>query len=235
MTDPLPRIDRRTPTDKPIDFASGAIVLIDKPLGVTSFRVVARVRRATGVKKVGHAGTLDPLASGLLIVAVGRQATKRVSEFQELPKTYTGEIRFGAKTKTLDAEAEPYDFRPTDDLTLDSIRRAAEGFVGEIEQIPPMFSAVHHKGKKLYTLARKGVEVEREPRRAYVERFEIASYDPPVARFETTGAKGLYVRTLAADLGEALGCGAYLQSLRRAQIGPHRVSDALTLEEFERR
>ena len=207
----------------------GGVLLVDKPVDWTSFDVVKKVRGTLRVKKVGHAGTLDPLATGLLILCSGKM-TKQIDRYQALRKTYIGSMRLGAETASFDAATEPVNPRPYHEVTRSDIERAAERFTGDISQIPPMYSAVQIKGTRLYTLARKGKTVEREPRQVTVHRFQISSYEPPDAGFEVECSKGTYVRTLAHDLGADLGCGAYLTALRRTSIGEFSVGDAWTIE-----
>ncbi|MBE2279232.1 MAG: tRNA pseudouridine(55) synthase TruB [Ignavibacteriaceae bacterium] len=224
-------ISKQTITGSEIDFEGGTAVLIDKPLEWTSFRVVAEVRKLTGVKKVGHAGTLDPKATGLLIVCTGKM-TKRIIEFQDLDKTYTGTIKLGESTPSMDSETEVNSVMDYSGVTLKDIIEASKDFSGNILQIPPMYSAVSFKGKKLYKLARKGKTVEREPREVTVHKFEILSYNPPFINFELKCSKGTYVRSIASDLGTKLGCGAYLSSLRRTYIGEYSSEDAFEPAEF---
>ncbi len=207
----------------------GGILLVDKAADWTSFDVVKKVRNLFGLRKVGHAGTLDPSATGLLILCSNRH-TSKVHEYQELPKEYIGTMKFGWVTDSLDAETEEKDPRPTDHITEAILREAALRFVGEIEQIPPMYSALKKNGKRLYTLARKGETVEREPRRVQVYNFTINDVRLPLVDFTVTCSKGTYVRSLVHDLGQALGTGAYVCALRRTAIGDYRVEDAWTID-----
>ena len=213
------------------DFVTGETLLIDKPLHWSSFKVVHKLRQIIGVKKIGHAGTLDPLASGLLIICTGKK-TKQISTFQDLQKTYTGTITLGGITASMDSEMEVTDIKPFDQITEEEIYAAKKYFEGEIEQTPPMYSAVNYGGKKLYELARKGKTVVRSSRTITVYNFLITKIDLPKIDFEITCSKGTYIRVLAHDLGKKLGCGAYLSSLRRTAIGDFSVSDALTVEEL---
>ncbi len=208
----------------------GALLLIDKPLHWTSFDVVAKVRRTLGIKKVGHAGTLDPLATGLLILCLGK-GTKLAEKVQATEKEYTGTIRFGATTPTEDAEGEEQNLQPYDHLTPDAIREAAESFLGESLQTPPMFSARKVGGKRLYKLARQGKEVERPAKPITIREIEIGKVELPYADFRVVCTKGTYIRSLARDIGERLGTGAYLAGLRRTRSGPFRVEDAAGMEE----
>lgn len=236
MTDlpPIIRSGRFADFDPESIGPEGALLLVDKPLEWTSFDVVAKVRRATGIRKIGHAGTLDPLATGLLVVCIGR-ATKRADEFQAGEKEYTGRFHLGATTPTDDAEGEPEGVVPVDHLTPEEIDRAAESFLGESLQIPPMFSARKVGGKRLYKLARKGIEVERPARPVTIRSFEITSIDLPSVSFRIVCSRGTYIRSIARNLGERLGVGAYLAELRRIRSGEFSVDDAVTIEELTTR
>lgn len=224
-------ITRSVTNYQEIDFAAGQTILVDKPLELTSFDVIYRLRRFLHIKKIGHAGTLDPKATGLLIVCTGK-STKKIDSYMGLPKEYTGTIVLGEQTPSMDTETEVHIRMETGHITLEMIAKAVEELTGEIEQIPPMYSAVAKNGTRLYSLARQGKTIEREPRKVVVEEFEITGYSSPVVSFRVVCSKGTYVRVLAHDLGEKLGCGAYLSSLRRTAIGDFRVEDALTIEEF---
>jgi len=204
------------------------ILLIDKSPGPTSFDVVRRVKGLLKVRKVGHLGTLDPFATGLLVLCLG-QATKLAPFLMGEPKTYEAIIRLGVATDTQDLTGEV--IAHSDKLPEpEEVFAAAARFVGEIEQIPPMYSAVHHQGQRLYKLARRGQEVERRPRPATIHRLEVVKLALPEVAVTVTCSAGTYIRTLAADLGAALGCGGHLTALRRLAAGPFRVEDALTLE-----
>jgi tRNA pseudouridine55 synthase len=207
------------------------LLLIDKPAGPSSFEVVRRVRRALKVRKAGHLGTLDPFATGLLPLALG-EATKLAPYLMDAAKTYLARLKFGEETDTLDPTGavmarcghlpEPED-----------IPRAAARFVGEIEQMPPRFSAVHYEGERLYKLARQGMAVQPAPRRVVVHRLEVRDVALPEAVIEVTCGKGTYIRALAADLGKALGSCAHLTALRRLAVGRFRVEAALPLAELD--
>lgn len=212
-----------------IDPFDGAL-LIDKPPGPTSHDVVAAIRKRTQVKKVGHCGTLDPNATGLLVVLLGR-ATKLSEKLMADDKTYEGAIQLGVATNSYDADGEIVATKPVPPLTLESLNEAAAAFVGDHLQVPPMVSAVKKDGVPLYKLARKGIEVERKPRLVHIFAYSFSSYEPPVGQFRVACTKGTYVRTLAHDLGEKLGCGAHLASLRRTVSGSFEVAGALKLEE----
>lgn len=206
----------------------GTVLLVDKPVGFSSFQIVRLLQKK--YSKVGHAGTLDPFASGLLILLINR-ATKQFDNIQTRDKEYTGEILLGTVTDTYDitgAETGTHE-DINGDMTLSELNRIASRFVGEIEQIPPRFSALKYHGKKLYQLSRKNQKVEIKPRKVQVRSFRILDFDPPVLRFDTVVGKGAYIRSLAHDLGNAMGCGATLLSLRRTRIGEHNVAEAMKL------
>lgn len=210
------------------------VLMLLKPSGMTAHDLVEFVRKKLGMQRVGHTGTLDPLAAGLMLLCLGRAT--RLSEFLSgLDKVYRFELVFGVKTKTQDAEGEIIEINPTDELTFENLEKILSKFVGEIEQIPPMLSALHYQGKRLYQLARNGVEVERNPRKVQIYRLTLLKWwDKPVKRalIEVHCSRGTYIRTLASDIGDALGCGAYQHFLVRTQIGPFKSEEALTLEEF---
>lgn len=215
------------------DFTNGEVILIDKDLHASSFNVVYKLRKITGIKKIGHAGTLDPLATGLLVICTGKK-TKEISHFQDLKKVYSGKIVLGKRTASMDAETDVIEEHDTSDITLEKIISVKEAFVGKIEQTPPMYSAVKYKGKSLYKYARKGVEIERNSRPVEIYDFEISNYVNPEIHFRISCSKGTYIRVIANDLGEKLGCGGYLKELRREAIGQHNVNDAFTIKEFEK-
>jgi tRNA pseudouridine55 synthase len=213
--------------------APDGLAVVDKEAGWTSHDVVAKARGILGTKKVGHSGTLDPDATGVLLLGVGR-ATRLLRFLNDLPKTYVGEVVLGLETSTLDASGEPTARWDMSSVTLEEVLAEVPQFVGEIEQVPPMVSAVKVDGKRLYELAREGKEVEREPRKVTVHRFEVAPTDDPlVYRIEVGCSSGTYIRTLAADLGTALGGGAHLRNLRRTAIGPHTLAEARPLDQVE--
>jgi tRNA pseudouridine55 synthase len=205
------------------------LLLLDKPKGMTSHDVVDVVRRSLGTRKVGHAGTLDPMATGLLLVGVGR-ATRLLRFFGDLPKTYEGTARLGVETDTLDADGTVVRSSPVD-VSRAEVEAAAARLVGESMQRPPAYSAVKVGGRKLYEAARAGETVEAAPRSIRVDAFEVRSFDGRDLEFVVTCSGGTYVRVLAADVGAALGCGAHLTSLRRTAIGPYRVEDAVEPQE----
>ncbi len=210
-------------------FAQGKVFLIDKPLEWTSFDVVRKIRSQVKIKKVGHAGTLDPLATGLLIVCTGH-FTKKINEYMAKEKEYTGTFTLGAITPTYDLESEPVDHRPYEHLSADDIKAATARFTGVIQQIPPAHSAIKQNGKRVYELARKGIEVKLEPRTVTIDTFEITAIEGNKVQFRVVCSTGTYIRSLAHDFGQALGCGAYLSALRRTRIGEFSVEDAMTME-----
>ncbi len=208
------------------------LAVVDKPGGCTSHDVVGRCRRIFGQRKVGHGGTLDPDATGVLLVGLGR-ATRLLRYLTALPKSYEGEIVLGAATSTLDDSGEVLATYDMSGLCLEDIRTAAARFVGDIEQVPPMVSAVQIGGRRLYELARAGIEVERAPRPVTVSRFDVSTGpEPGVFRIEVDCSSGTYVRSLAADVGSALGGGAHLRRLRRTAVGPFAVEGATSLDDL---
>jgi len=224
-------IKKRTNNLSDCDFYSGETVLLDKPLNWTSFDVVSKIRNAVGVKKVGHTGTLDPMATGLLIICTGKK-TKEISSFQDLEKTYTGSILLGKRSRSMDLETELIGNEDLSSIKDEDIYDARDKFMGNILQVPPMFSAIKFKGKSLYNIARKGKTIELKPREVNVSKFEILEINKPYVKFEITCSKGTYIRSIANDLGEELGCGGVLSSLRRTAIGNFFVNDALSIDEF---
>ncbi len=216
-----------------LDPSGPAAVLVDKPKGCTSFDVVRAVRRHVAARKVGHAGTLDPMATGLLIVLVGRGATKRQQHFMGLPKSYEGTLRLGDTTPSYDAETEVDRRRPWQHVTGALLEEARASLTGEIVQRAPMYSAVKVGGERLYKKARPGETVERPPRYVTVHTFALTGRDGPDVRFRVDCSKGTYIRSLAHDLGQAVDAGAHLTALRRAAIGPYRAADAWPLDALE--
>lgn len=208
------------------------LLIIDKPGGMTSHDVVARVRRATGEQSVGHLGTLDPMATGVLPLMLGKY-TRLAQFFNASGKTYAGTIRFGFATDTYDAEGQPVGEVQTAALTLEAIRAEAARFAGEIEQMPPPFSAKKVQGKPAYKLAREGKTPELKPARITVDAFTIDGLEGDTARFAMAISSGGYVRSIAHELGRLLGCGAHLASLRRTAAGPFTLAQSLPLEEAE--
>lgn len=219
------------------DFVEGEVILIDKPLHWTSFDVVKKIRYAlqkkTGIKKlkVGHAGTLDPLATGLLIICTGKK-TKTIDKIQELEKEYTGSIRLGATTPSSDLETEIDHESDISGLTNEKIKETAADFIGEMDQVPPAFSAKKIDGKRAYLLAREGKEVEMNPKRIKIFAFEIRGINLPYVDFCIRCSKGTYIRSIARDFGEKLGVGGHLTELRRTKTGNYQVENAFSVEGF---
>lgn len=214
-------------------YLDGKVVLFDKPLKWTSFDAVKKVRILTRVSKVGHAGTLDPLATGLLIVCTGK-FTKKINEYMGMEKEYTGTFTLGATTASYDLETEPENLKDTSHLTEDMIHAATHAFTGPIMQVPPAHSAIKKDGKPVYLAARKGLEVKLEPRPVTIHAFEIEKIELPIVHFRVVCSTGTYIRSLAHDFGAALGVGGYMSSLRRTRIGIFKVEDAYTVESFEK-
>jgi len=224
-------ITKKISNDYVPNFLEGEIILIDKPFKKTSFDVIYKIRKVINVKKIGHAGTLDPMATGLLIVCTGKK-TKEISSFIGLDKTYTGIISLGKTTPSFDLETEFNSEKNFYYVTEEMIYNTRNGFLGASTQIPPMYSAVKKNGKALYKFARKGIEVERKPREIFISKFEINKIELPDIHFEITCSSGTYIRVIANDFGEKLGCGAYLKSLRRTRVGNFNVEDAFQIDEF---
>ncbi len=204
-------------------------LLVDKPVGPTSHDIVDRIRRHFRIPKVGHAGTLDPNASGLLIILLGR-GTKLSERLMADDKVYEGTIKLGEATDSYDADGAIIESKPVPTLTLADLNNAAAQFIGDQMQIPPMVSAVKKDGVPLYKLARKGIEVERKPRLIHIYSFAFSNYEAPIATFRMACTKGTYVRSIAHELGQKLGCGAHLATLRRVVSGKFDVTDAIALE-----
>jgi tRNA pseudouridine55 synthase len=212
-------------------FAEGELLLVRKPAGWTSFDVVHRISRMFGIKKVGHAGTLDPLATGLLIVCTGKK-TKILGTFVGLEKEYDAEMTLGGRTESFDAATPVIEAKSTEGIDESRVLAVLREFTGTRLQVPPMWSAVSVKGKRLYKYAREGVEVQRPPREIVVQSIVPLLVRVPVVRFSVTCSKGTYIRSLVNEMGERLGCGAYLSALERTRIGPYRLADSVTIEEL---
>lgn len=208
------------------------VLLVDKPKGLTSHDVVYRLRRKLGMKKIGHAGTLDPMATGLLIMLIGK-ATRISQYLMSVDKGYEGEATLGVVTDSQDAEGEVMETRPVPPLTEAQVREAMKGFLGDQYQTPPMHSAIKIDGVPLYKIARKGGEVEREPRFIRVMAFDLADFSSPRLAFRLQCTKGTYVRTIAHDLGQKLGCGAHLSALRRTASGQFNLGQCIALDALE--
>ena len=221
-------------------FVDGNLLLINKPLKWTSFQVVNKIRwlikKQYGIKKikVGHAGTLDPLAEGLLIVCTGKM-TKRIIEFQNLNKTYTGKFYLGASTPSFDLETEISEKKSIDHLNDDIIQQATTEFKGKILQTPPIYSAIKHKGKKLYEFARKGETVKIKSREVFIYEFLISKINLPEINFKISCSKGTYIRSLANDYGTKLNFGAHLKELKRTAIGDYKLENSISIEDFEKK
>ncbi len=216
------------------NFLEGESFLIDKPIRWSSFKVIHEIRKVIGVKKVGHAGTLDPMATGLLILCSGKK-TKEISSFQDLKKTYAGKFKLGESTPSMDKETEVTETKEYSHIGETEIFAATKKFTGEIQQLPPMYSAVNYQGKKLYQYIRKGQTVPREPRNVSVYSFKIGKVELPFIEFEIVCSKGTYIRVIADDMGKELNCGAHLFELRRTAIGDFSVDDAFSVQSFRDR
>jgi len=211
-----------------------SILLINKPYNWTSFDVVKYIRKALGGEKIGHAGTLDPLATGLLILCTGKM-TKKISEIQDADKEYTGTFTLGAVTASYDLETEPSDQKDTSGIDSDKINAIIQKFIGEIDQVPPPHSAVKIGGRRAYAMARNEEIFEMKPKKVLVSEFEITRVNLPEVNFRIVCGKGTYIRSIANDFGKALGCGAYLSSLCRTRIGKYFLKDSLEPSEFSRK
>ncbi|HWN94157.1 MAG TPA: tRNA pseudouridine(55) synthase TruB [Methylomirabilota bacterium] len=215
------------PEITPLDGA----ILVDKPVGWTSHDVVAKIRNHFRIPKVGHCGTLDPNATGLLIIVLGR-GTKLSEKLMSSDKVYEGEAKFGETTNSYDADGQTISTAPVPPLTVEQLNEEADKFLGDLMQLPPMVSAVKIDGVPLYKLARKGLEVERKERLVHIYTYRFTSYAEPIGTFRVACTKGTYVRSLIHDLGQRLGCGAHLKSLRRTDSGKFSASDAASLEKI---
>lgn len=212
---------------------SGGILNLNKPRGMTSFAVVTMVRRLTGVRRVGHAGTLDPIADGVLPVCLG-PATRIVEYLVDCPKAYRGTIRLGVSTDTYDSEGATVATGDPGGVTRKDVEAALDTFVGEIQQVPPLYSALKYKGRPLYSYARAGKTAPREARAVRIYRMELLSFGPETVEVEIECGRGAYVRTLAHDLGERLGCGAHLEQLTRLRSGPFVLEETVDLERLQK-
>jgi len=209
-----------------------ALINLNKPTGISSQQAVSRVKRCLSIKKAGHCGTLDPDASGVLLVCIGR-ATRLADYFQALPKTYRAVLKLGETTDTQDAAGKVIETRDTSSLNQGAVSAALQSFIGRIEQVPPMYSALKSDGAPLYKLARKGIEIERRPRSIHIYKIDNISMDLPVVTFDVQCSKGTYVRTLCHDVGEKLGTGGHMRSLVRTAVGDFRVEEAADMEALE--
>jgi len=215
------------------DINEGMILPVYKDLNWTSFDVVKKVKRMFKVPKVGHAGTLDPKATGLLILATGKK-TKEMDYFINLEKEYKGTICIGATTDSFDTETEIHSEKPIDAISESDIIKTSQKFLGKIEQLPPMHSAIKYKGKRLYEFARRGEEISREKRQVTISKFEISNINLPYFDFNIICSKGTYIRSLAAEFGELLGVGAYLNALTRVRIGNYSIEDSFSMDELRK-
>jgi tRNA pseudouridine55 synthase len=219
------------------DFAAG-VFLVDKPVDITSFKVVSKLRRILKIKKVGHAGTLDPFATGLLIVCAGRPATRLISRFMDGEKEYLATLRLGVETETLDTEGAVTASTPVGEISSFQVEKCLQGFRGRQMQVPPAYSALKHKGKPLYYYARKGIEVIKDPREVNISTLERTDGSQTLTGAEAdlcirvVCSKGTYIRALAADIGRSLGCGAHLVQLRRTKSGCFSVDGSLTWDDL---
>ncbi len=216
---------------KEYDFEAGAILNFNKPEGKTSFWLVKKVRKIVKTK-VGHAGTLDPFAEGVLLICTG-QATKQVSKLMNLPKEYIGEIELGVQTDTDDRTGQIISQQDVPNLNQQNFEKVCKSFIGDIYQIPPMFSAKKIGGKRLYHIARNGRVIEREPKLVHIDNIQLLSVKIPITRIKVTCSKGTYIRALARDIGQKIGCGGHLKSLVRTKVGAYKVQDSFTLSQFE--
>ncbi len=207
------------------------ILIINKPPGITSHDVVSRVRRTFNMKQVGHAGTLDPLATGVLIILLGK-ATKLFDKFVAFDKSYRATLKLGLKTTSADIMGATIEEKPFDGIDEKQVRQAFEKFTGDIEQMPPMVSAVKHKGERLYKIARTGKQVERTARKVRIDELKILKFDSPSVEFLMSCSKGTYVRQLAEDVGDVLGCGACISQIERTRVGHFDIKDSIKLEEL---
>lgn len=238
--DPLPGGELPLPlcadAPVPVAFSSGVLLLLDKPEGKSSFWLVRRLRGITGVRTIGHGGTLDPFATGLMVMLVGKPATRLQDRVTTGDKGYRALLRLGAVSDSHDRTGTVIPTHDSTDPPFDDgrLHQALDRQRGPLLQIPPMHSAIHHQGKRLYELARRGEQVERAPRAVTVHRLEVLSWQWPWLELEILCSKGTYIRSLARDLGEDLGCGALVQDLRRTRSGPYRLEQALDLETVTR-
>lgn len=207
------------------------IIVVNKPSGLTSHDVVSRARRKLKMRQIGHAGTLDPLATGVLVLLVGK-GTKLFNKFEPFDKAYRASLILGTRTTTADIQGETIQQVPYEHISQVEVLETFRQFVGDIEQIPPMVSAVKVNGRRLYELARKGIEVERQARQIRIDVLDLLEFNPPRVRFYLECSKGTYVRKLAEDVGERLGCGACIAEIQRTKVGPFVIEESVTLDEL---
>ena len=215
-----------------LDVKTGLLIL-NKPVGPTSHDMVSKLRKITGIKKIGHAGTLDPFASGVLIVAIGREATRKIDKFVKLDKEYVATLHLGFSSDTFDRMGKitkwPSEIK---EIGVDEVQKVLQKFIGEQDQLPPMFSAKKINGKKLYELAREGKTVVRKPARINIYNIELLKYEWPFLEIKIECSTGTYIRALANDMGTSLNCGAYLENLKRTSVGPYREEEAVNIEKI---
>jgi len=216
---------------KPSTQDEGRLLLVNKPLQWTSFDVVNKLRNKLKIKKIGHAGTLDPLATGLLIICVGKM-TKKIEQFMGMEKEYTGTFVVGQSTPSHDLETAVSEKKDISNLTQEKIYYVSESFIGKIDQLPPMHSAIKIGGRRAYKFARKGTDIELKPRAVEIKEFEITGINLPEIHFRIVCSKGTYIRSIARDMGESLGVGAYLSQLCRTRIGEYKLENALTIDQI---
>lgn len=207
-------------------------ILIDKPSGITSHDVVDFLRKITGIKKIGHGGTLDPIATGLLILGIGKKATKKLKDIQKLDKEYIATIKLGATSNTFDREGKIEEKKIEKIPDIKELEKVLKNFVGEIEQIPPLFSAKKISGKKAYELARKGIKINLRPKRVKIYGIEILDYSFPYLKLKISCSCGTYIRSLANDIGEKLKCGGYIEELKRTKVGNFSINEAQKLQKL---
>lgn len=210
-------------------FEEGKLLLINKPFHWTSFDVIRKIRPIIKIKKMGHAGTLDPLATGLLIICTGK-FTKKINDYMSQEKEYTGSFTLGATTASYDLETDPENFKSYNHISTENVYATTALFTGEIQQVPPVHSAIKKDGRRVYKMARKGIDVKLEPRTIHIKEFEITSVALPIVQFRVVCSTGTYIRSLANDFGEALGCGAHLSSLCRTRIGEFTLENAVSID-----
>ena len=222
---------------RPETYLDGTVLFIDKPLTWTSFDVVNKIRKSLrhylGIQKikVGHAGTLDPLATGLVIICTGK-ATKQIMQYQDLDKAYDAQVRLGSTTPSFDLETEVDETFPWEHITQEMVSMSLKQFTGKLQQLPPLYSAKRVDGKRAYEMARKGKTVELKPQQITINHLELLSFNPPDLTIQVECSKGTYIRSLARDIGISLKSGGHLTGLRRTRIGPHRVDQAISIENF---
>ena len=213
---------------------NSGFIIINKPVGPTSHDVVNQMRKITGIKKIGHAGTLDPFASGVLILAIGRDATKQIDKIVQTEKEYLADLCLGATTDTYDRTGKIREEKRVEKIEEEKIQEVLKTFRGEQEQIPPMFSAKKIQGQKLYKLARQGQEIKRDPVKINISEIKLVKYNFPRLKIKVRCSKGTYIRSLAYDIGQALGCGAYLEELQRTAVGDYTLEKSLSLDKINK-